>query len=270
LQFASKGKKTLAISTDATPSLSHIFEKKDDSRPTRVEGSLYFSELGIEEVEEMWNKKFGLDVYNVFSSFVDVSYEEFLDFTTAMVPGLRDEFMVDYIKDLVEGGEYDTVVWDTAPLGQTLALLNTPAMLVEHLRMAPRIYSRLKLSNVTREPILQIIKRWQSLSAEDNHFLRTRVCFVLVTIPEALAVEQLQGVFGEFERYGLSVARLIVNNVIKADGSKFLLMKSGQQKGYLEQIYTNYSDLEISEVPMFPYEMKGVEKLKEIRKALFD
>ena len=46
-------------------------------------------------------------------------------------------------------------------------------------------------------------------------FLQNKVELVIVTIPGALAVEQLEGVFGELDRYGIKVGQLIVNNVIK-------------------------------------------------------
>ena len=234
-----------------------------------VQGSLYINELGVEEVEVMWDKKFGRDMYDVFSSFVSIDYEEFVEFTTSMLPGLRDEFMVDYIRELSLKDEYSTIIWDTAPLGQTLALLHTPAMLVEHLKTAPRIYSRLKLGNISKEPILNVISRWQRLSADEMDFLRNQVRFVIVTIPEALAVEQLDGVFCELDKHGLKVGQLIVNNVIKADGSEFLIAKASQQRKYLDLIYDRYSDMQIVELPMFPYEIKGWDRLKEVERILF-
>jgi arsenite-transporting ATPase len=269
LHYAASGESTLAISTDATPSLSHIFELGDGTKPKRVTDSLYVNELGAEEVKVMWDEKFGKDVYDVFSSFVSIDYPEFVDFTTNILPGLRDEFMVDYIRELCLGGEYHNIVWDTAPLGQTLALLHTPAMLLDHLRMAPKIYTRLKLSNISKEPILDIIGRWGKLSATEMDFLRGCVRFVIVTIPEALAVEQLEGVFRDFDRHGLKVEQLIVNNVIKADDSEFLRAKAGQQRKYVDIIHTRYSELQIVEIPMFPYELKGWERLKEVERILF-
>ncbi|MGB2583412.1 MAG: ArsA family ATPase [Dehalococcoidia bacterium] len=269
LHYASSGEQTLAISTDATPSLSHIFEATGEEKPKKIQGSLYISELGVEEVEEMWDEKFGREVYDVFSSFVAIDYEEFVEFTTSILPGLSDEFMVDYIRELSLRGDYSNIVWDTAPLGQTLALLHTPAMLLEHLRMAPRVYARLKLSNISKEPILNIISRWQQLSADETDFLRNRVKFVIVTIPEALAVEQLENAFGELDRYGLKVGQLIINNVIKADDSDFLKAKAAQQRRYLDIIYDRYSGLKIVELPMFPYEVKGWDRLKEVGGILF-
>jgi len=269
LHYASSGEPTLAISTDATPSLSHIFEIASDIKPARVKGSLYINELGVEEVREMWDKKFGSEVYGVFSSFVAIGYAEFVEFMTSVLPGLSDEFMIDYIRELSTKGKYATIAWDTAPLGQTLALLKTPAMLGKHLRMAPRIYSKLKLGQGSREPILDIIKRWERLSTDNMDFLRNEVRFTLVTIPEALAVEQLEGIFRELNEYGLKVKQLIINNVVKEENSDFLLTKARQQKNYLELIYDRYSDLPIIELPMFPYELKGLDRLREVERILY-
>jgi len=269
LHYASQGERTLAISTDATPSLSHIFEAPGDGKPKMVRESLYVNELGTEEVEQMWDEKFGREVYDVFSSFVDIGYDEFVEFTTSILPGLSEEFMVDYIRELGLGGGYGRIVWDTAPIGQTLALLGMPAVILEHLRMAPKVYARLKHSNVSKEPILNIITRWQQLSADEMEFLRDGVRFVLVTIPEALAVEQLEGVFREMGRHGLKVSRLVVNNVITADGSDFLRARAAEQRKYLDRIHERYSDLGIVELPLFPHEVKGWDRLREVARILF-
>lgn len=269
LHYASLGKKTLAVSTDATPSLSHIFEIKSGGKLADVKDSLYINELGVAEVKEMWDKKFGREVYEVFSSIVAIDYETFVEFMTSLLPGLSDEFMVDYIRGLSREGTYDAIIWDTAPLGQTLTLLETPALLRKHLKMAPRIYSRLKLGQVSKEPILDILKRWERLSADNIRFLQHEVDFTMVTIPEALAVEQLQGVFAEMGKYGLKLKRMIVNNVVKAEGSSFLLTKSQQQRQYLDLIYQKYPDLSIIELPMFPYEIKGLERIREVGRVLF-
>jgi arsenite-transporting ATPase len=260
---------TLTISTDATPSLSHIFEITDDKKPAEVLPSLYINELGEAEIKEMWDGKFGREVHEVFSAFVDIGYEDFVEFMTSVLPGLGEEFMVDYIREMSRKDIYENIVWDTAPLGQTLSLLETPALLGNHLRMAPRVYSKLRLGRRSREPVLDILKRWERLSAENMDFLRSEVNFTMVTIPEALAVEQLEGIFRELNKYGLKVKQLIINNVVKAQESDFLLTKAGQQKGYLEHIYEKYSDLKIMEIPMFPYELKGLDRLREVGEILF-
>lgn len=270
LHYAFLNQPTLVISTDPTPSLSHIFEVEDKRKPAEVLEGLYLAELGIEEVKQLWDRKFGKEVYEVFSSFVSVGYEEFVDFIASILPGLSDEFMVDYIKELTQEKRYQHIVWDTAPLGQTLGLLETPAMLREHLRPAPRIYSRLKLGKATRKPVLDIIKGWESLSAEDMDFLRYGVRFVIVTIPEALAIEQLDNIFDEFDKYGFKADQLVINNVVKEVGSSsFLQAKADQQQTYIDLLYHRYQSMQLVEVPLFPHEIKGIDRLKEVERSLF-
>ena len=270
LHHAGWGEPTLAISTDATPSLAHIFEAIDGEKPVEVKRALYINELGVDEVREMWDEKFGREVYEVFSSFVSIDYADFTEFMTSLLPGLGDEFMVDYIRELSRKGEYKAIVWDTAPLGQTLALLQTPPMLAKHLKLAPRIYSKLRLGKRSREPILDIIGRWQKLSLDNIRFLQDRVEFIIVTIPEALAVAQLEHVFDELGRYGFKVKQLVINNVIRAKDSDFLALKAGQQQPYLEAIHDRYSALPIVEIPLFPYEVKGLSRLEKVAGILFE
>lgn len=270
LNYASTGEQTLAISTDPTPSLLHIFEVDSQRKSGRILDYLHLRELGMPEVKEMWDKKFGREVYEVFSSLVAIDYAQFVDFITQILPGLGDEFMVDYIRELHKENQYSKVIWDTAPLGQTLGLLQMPAMLGRHLKTAPRIYSRLKLGKESKKSILDIIYDWERLSNEDLYFLGHTVRFIMVTIPEALAVKQLDKVFAEFDKYGLKIERLIINNVVRDGDSQFLLTKAEQQREYIKILHDKYSDMKIVEIPMFPQEIKGMERLRTLGKYLLE
>ena len=268
LELAESSAPTLVLSTDPTPSLSHIFGLEGLHRDREVLPGLNMTEFGLDDVRAMWDEKFGREVYGVFSSFVDVDYPDFVQFMTSVLPGLNEEFMVDYIRRLALGGRYRHVVWDTAPLGQTLALLGMPAMLDEHLRAAPRIYSRLRTSGERREPVIAIIGRWRRLAADCMAFLRRDVAFSLVTIPEALSVFQLAGVVRELARYDLHVGRLVVNNVVQASDSEFLARRMRQQRGHLERIHAEFGYLPIVENPLFPEEVRGLERLRAVGRWL--
>lgn len=269
LHSAKRGRKTLVISTDPTPSLADIFELKVSGNLTEIMKNLYVAELGPEEVRELWERKFGHEVYEVFSEFVDIGYEEFVDFITSILPGLGEEFMVDYVRELAHSELYDQIIWDTAPLGQTMELLRMPTLLRRHLRAAPKIYSRLKLSRQSRRSVLEVLKGWEGLSSEDIAFLKGEVELSMVTIPEALAVRQLEGVFAEFARYGLRFTWLIINNVIWEADSEFLRRKAQEQRHYLDLLHQSYADLQITEVPLLPHEVKGLARLEEVEETLF-
>ncbi len=269
LYHANLGRRTMVISTDPTPSLADIFEISGKGGAIRVTDCLYMHELGLNEVKQMWETKFGREVYEVFSSFVSIAYAEFVDFMTSILPGLGDEFMLDYIRELSRKDDMDVIIWDTAPLGQTLTLLETPTLLRQHLRMAPRIYSRLKVGSQSHQPVLEILKRWEQLSAANIEFLRNEVKFCAVTIAEALAVNQLKGVFAEMDKCGLKLDKLIVNNIVPADGGSFLAGRAEQQKHYLKLIREVVDGLPVIEVPLFPGEIKGLMMLGEFRKYIF-
>jgi len=264
LQLAERGEPSLVISTDPTPSLSHIFEIEGEHREREVLPRLYLTELGLKDVRSLWDERFGRDVYGVFSSFVDIDYPTFVEFVTAVLPGMNEEFMVDYIRRLALESRYRHVVWDTAPLGQTLALLGMPSLLAEHLRAAPRIYSHLRTTGERREPVIEILGRWRDLAAECMAFLRRDVALSMVTIPEALAVYQLDDVVEELARYELRISRLMINNVVQAADSPFLEQKRQQQRPHLERLHQRYGHVPVVEIPLFPQEVRGVERLRAV------
>jgi arsenite/tail-anchored protein-transporting ATPase len=268
LALAEAGEATLAISTDPTPSLSHIFEIAGGHREREVFPGLTITELGLKDVRDMWNERFGREMYAVFSSFVDIDYESFVRFVTSVLPGLNEEFMVDYIRRLGVESRYRNIVWDTAPLGQTLALLEMPGLLADHLRVAPRIYSRLRASHEQRRTVMEIIDGWRQLAAQCLQFLQRDVQFSMVTIAEALAVLQLDDVVAELGRYGLKLERLIVNNVVQHADAPFLTQRAREQQPHVEYLRQHYGHLPLVEIPLFPQEVRGIERLRSVGRLL--
>lgn len=274
LHYALAGKKTLIISSDLTPSLSDIFEMEIGPVEKAIEGveNLYGLEIGPEEVIKRWKKKFGPQVYKAASAIVDMEYEEVINYV-AIAPGIQEEFMLDYIVERVKDGGYDLVVWDTAPAGETLRLLDLPYKFIEHLRLAPKFYLEMRDTlNLKKVPFLEIMKSWRALAEEITDFMRDprKTKFMLVTIPEALGVYQTQRLAREFKRYGFDIPYLIINNVIREPDCDFHRKRREMQVAYIEMLMREYGEeMEIIQLPLFPYEMKGVERLKELEAVLF-
>lgn len=270
LQCAREGERTLLVSTDQTPSLADILEfPRSMEKPSQVTAGLFAWELGFQEICRMWDRKFGKEVYEVFSALVSIEYAEFVEFIASVLPGLAEEFMVDHIRELALEGGFQRIVWDTAPMGHTLGLLRTPRMLREHLRPAPRIYSRLKLGNQSRRSILKTIRDWEELSAQDTAFLQEQVSYVLVLIPEALAVHQADRILAELASAGLVVRELIINGVVTDPQPGFLSRRAREQQPYLELIQKRYGNLRMHRVPLFAEEVKGLSRIEKVRRALF-
>jgi arsenite-transporting ATPase len=90
----------------------------------------------------------------------------------------------------------------------------------------------------------------------------------MVTIPEALSVLQLDDVVEELARYELGISRLVVNNVVQAADSTFLERKRAQQQPHLERLRMRYGGVPIVEIPLFPQEVRGVERIRAVGQLL--
>jgi arsenite-transporting ATPase len=274
LHFASKGLRTLIISSDLTPSLSDIFETRIGASETPIPEvpNLWGLEIDPDEVMRRWKVKFGPEIYEASQIFVDMPYDEVVDYV-GLAPGIQEEFMLDFILEQVRDDRYDLVVWDTAPAGDTLRLLELPHKFLNHLRTAPRVYlgvrDKLQLS---KTPFLELIDSWQVLSAEIADFFHDRANaeFVLVTIPEALGVYQARRLVGEFAQFGLDIQHMIVNNVISQNDSDFLRQRQAMQRPYIDLLIQEYGqEIIITQLPLFADEMRGTERLRKLEKLLF-
>ena len=282
VHFCLQGKKTLIISSDPTPSLSDIFELEigDEERAIKHLENLYGIEVSSEAVLRKWKERFGPEIFEVVSSFASVDYD-FVDYIGG-APGIEEEYMLNYILELVEGGQYDLVVWDTAPAGHTLRLLHLPQIFLKHLEAATKFYMNLysyleKLKETvklkkSKRSLLEIISGWEDLAEKVVNFIRDpqKSEFIIVTIPEALGVKQTERIIKDFDEYQLKVNHLIVNYVIQEADCEFHRIRSEMQQNYIKILKDQYSDrIKLIETPLFPQEIKGVEKIKRISEILF-
>lgn len=278
LHFALKGLNTLLISSDPTPSLSDILEVDVRGKVTSIgKARLSAVELDYDTVVEMWKEKFGEEVYEVISSFLPVD-EEIIEYV-ANAPGIDQEFALSYIHELYTSGDYDTIIWDTAPAGGTLSLINLQDKFYRHLGEAARLYVRVRSAlealtrgRAKRDP-LQIIAEWEELSKSVLEMLKDEgTNAFLVTIPEALGVNQTQRVARELKRFGIDVGGIIVNYVITPEiaTSEFNKRRREMQLKYIDALEELYGGaMRVVLMPLLPFEVKGLEAVGEVEKLLF-
>lgn len=282
VHFARLGRKTLVISSDPTPSLSDIFEMEIGDRQTPIAGigGLYGIEISSDVVLNMWRERFGPEIYEVISSFADVDYN-FVDYI-GTAPGIEEEYMLNYILGLVEGKQFDLVVWDTAPAGHTLKLLHLPQIFLKHLEAATKFYMNIysyfeKLKETVKlqkgkRTLLEIISSWEALAIKIVDFIRDQEKseFIIVTIPEALGVRQTERIISDFDQYELIVNHMIINNVVKEADCPFHQARKAMQTEYIEILDDRYGGrIKMVQVPLAPYEIKGLERIEQVAGILF-
>ncbi len=281
LGLARVGRRILLVSSDPTPSLSDIYERAIGDRATRIveDAPLYGLEISSEVVLRKWKERFGPEIYEVLSSFADVDYD-FVDYI-GTAPGIEEEYMLYYIKELTESGEYDVVVWDTAPAGHTLRLLHLPRLFLTHMEAATRAYmtmydflERVKdtvKQRSSKRTLLKTIESWKDLSQGIIDFVQdaSKTRYIVVTIPEALGVRLTERMLKHFEENGLLVGDLIINHIVKEADCDFHRKRGEMQLGYIHFFEEAYGSMKISRLHLSPYEIKGIDRIAEITEALF-
>jgi arsenite-transporting ATPase len=280
--LARLGQKTLLISSDPTPSLSDIFEADIGPRVRQVQGiqNLYGLEISSEVILQRWKKRFGPEIHEVLAAFSNLDYD-FVDYIGG-APGIEEEYMLSYILELVEGGQFKKVVWDTAPAGHTLRLLHLPQLFLNHLEAAARFYMHLygafeKIAKTVRlqkskRSILQIIEGWKELSQRILNFIRDGqlTAYVLVTIAEALGVRLTERILQDFDSFHLTVRHLIINNLVEEADCAFHRRRQTMQRKYLKQLKETYGQrMKLIEVPLLADEVKGIKRIGEVADLLF-
>ncbi|MGB9699252.1 MAG: ArsA family ATPase [Thermodesulfobacteriota bacterium] len=280
--FAIHGYRTLIISSDPTPSLSDIFETPLTADEQQIGGikNLYALEIQSEAILKKWKARFGPEIHQVLMAFANLDYD-FVDYIGG-APGIEEEYMLNFIKELAESGKYERIVWDTAPAGHTLRLLHLPQLFLNHLEAAAKFYLNLyealaKIAQTVRlekskKSILEIIAGWKDLSQEILDFLRdeSQTSFILVTIAEGMGVRLTERILKEFTEYGLAVRHLIVNHLIKDADCLFHRRRKLMQEKYLQKLRESYGpNLKLVEVPLLAEEVKGIKRIQEIAGILF-
>ncbi len=276
LQFAASGSKTLIITSDATPSLSDIFEEEIGDTISAIEKNLDAVEISEEAIGNKWKQKFGPDFYEILSHLIDMegldseSRHQLLDYIGS-APSLREETMLDLITDLAEAGNYDRIVWDTAPAGETLNLLNMPTYIKKHLSAGARVFEGLdKIGKkiAGRRSIAQIMDEWIKASERISLYIRNRAGFVIVANPEALVVRQAKRVVETLRGYDITLRGMIINRVMSDAGSGSFREVQERQQAYLSELTTLAGGVPVALLPFSLREIKGKKALREAGEGL--
>jgi arsenite-transporting ATPase len=272
VKLASVGVRTLHITSDMAPSLADIYEMDIGDRVTSVAENLDAVEFSQESIARTWKEKFGPDFTAILSQFLDTDGMEqngdldLLDYI-GTAPSLREETLLDMIVEMATAGEYQRIIWDTAPTGETLNLLHMPKLMKKHLKAGARLYEAIdRLAGVVsgRRSLAGIMEEWVIRSEGIARFLQENTMFFVVANPEALVVRQAERTLTALMDAGFSVHGLIINRIAVSDGSKFLQRAQENQEPYIRRLLLLGGGLAVGRVNLTLEEIRGVEPLLSI------
>jgi len=280
LALAGSGERVLIISSDPAPSLSDIFECSIGGTVTRIGNHLSAIEINAETVVEKYKKMYGSAIIDALATIIPIKEDVLDEIPNTIIPGFDELFALEEVLTYLPEG-YDYIIWDTAPTGHTLRLLNLPDSIVGYTTGMQKIQERMAgvIGTIrvlfdkesSKDSLALALQRIQKMAQHALAVLtdHERTEFVLIIIPEALALYQTERMKQVLDRLTILTARIIVNGIVPENTCPFCISRRAVQERYLAKIHKRYDDqLTVIEVPLFPGELKGREQLMEYARYL--
>lgn len=284
VQLTKVRRNVLLISTDPAHNISDAFSQKFTKTPTVVNG---FENLFAMEIES------DPGAYNVGSS-VDVDGENVVPLIRQLMndviggmPGIDEAMSFVQIFRLIGSMDFDVVVFDTAPTGHTLRLLQFPALLENTLEkilsvqnsLSPlftRLSGLIGNTGVSADQAMDKLKDAFQVTKEVNIQFKNPdyTTFICVCIAEFLSLYETERLIQELTKQHIDVHNIIVNQLLfpEEEGGvvkcKKCRARCNMQCKYLEQIAMLYDDFNITKLPQLDDEVRGVEEIKQFSQYL--
>ena len=271
--------KTLLISTDPAHSLSDSFERSIGGRITEVQEVKRLSVLEIDADKAF--AKFRLEhepeIKKLFDTSTGLDEEDIESFMSMPIPGVDEVMGFKTIVDIIDEAKFEKYVVDTAPTGHALRLITSPRLFDDWIKVMARLrwkyrYMVTRFAGEYRPDeaddflfaMKKTVKKVQKL-LQDN----TQSEFIAVTIPEAMAIEETKRFLMQLKKLNVAVKQLVVNNVMESESCNFCRQRKHSQSIYLTVLHKEFSNLELTMVPLQPTEVKGIKGLQVIMDHLF-
>ncbi|ACF45175.1 MAG: TRC40/GET3/ArsA family transport-energizing ATPase [Prosthecochloris sp.] len=284
LKAAGMGYKTLVISTDPAHSLGDSFDIDLGSAPVKIADNLYGQEVSVYgDLSLNWEV-----VRQHFAHLMEVQgikgiYVEEM----GVLPGMEELFSLSYIKKYNESKEYDLLVIDCAPTGETLRLLSIPETFGWMLKLM-RNMEKYVVKPVIR-PISKRVGKLRELVPDeavydqvDNLFSSidgiiellsdsSKTTVRLVMNPEKMVIKESMRALTYLNLYGITVDQIVINRVMTdAVDGEYLKEWKEIQKLYIDQIEKSFSPIPITQVPLLRKEVFGLEMLCQVGDIIYD
>jgi len=277
VQLADAGLKTLLFSTDPAHSLSDCLEQKIGPGIQAVVGAKNLSavEVDAERLFLQFKEEYGDDIRRILETSTYLDEADIDDLFSVSIPGLDEVMGFKELVDLMEEGEYDLYIMDTAPTGHALHLLALPELLDQWIRILARIrykyrymvsrFSGREVHEAADDFLFTMkraVKRVQSLLRDPD-----RCEFVVVTIPEAMAIAETRRLMESLVKFQIPLRHLIINRVASLEhrNCDFCHERWRDQRGYLREVERSFSFCDIFKVLEQPHQVKGISMFRELR-----
>lgn len=258
---ARKGFKTLLLTTDPAAHIGSVLDSpvKDIVTPIGGIDNLYAVKIDQKKCTEEYKRKVLDEAGTKFDRNTIKAMEEELNSPCTEEMAAFQKFI-----EFAGGDEFEVMVYDTAPTGHTLRLLQLP------MEWSKQIQLKTGLSVGSNGDDTKQKERFDTVIEMMKSSETTTFAFVMY--PEKTPIIEAYRASRELETLGIKTQLVVANLIIPEEQCQTAFFKNRRkmQMKYIEEIKERFGDSEILQMPMYPREIKGLEMLSEIAEQLFD
>jgi arsenite/tail-anchored protein-transporting ATPase len=276
---AAAGLRTLVISTDPAHSLSESLSADLGADPVKAGENLWGQEVKAqEEMERHWS--------GVQEWLGELLIERGVDRISAeeltVPPGGDELFALLRLQSHNESGEWDAIIVDCAPTGETLRLLSFPDVarwwidkvfpFERQILAAARPIARSLLDiSLPGKAVFADVERLSQNLIAMNEILRdrTRSTIRLVMNPDKMVIGEAMRTFTYLNLYGYLTDAVIVNRLFPAGVGEYFAGWRRVQEEHLELVHSAFAPVPVLRAPFFEQEVVGPVMLDRLREELF-
>lgn len=261
IALAERGRRVLIVSTDPASNLDQVLGVALSSHPKAIGEVFGLSALNInpETAARDYRERVIGPYRGVLPKDSLSSIKEQLSGACTVEVAAFDEFTAYLAKD-GEAADYDHIVFDTAPTGHTLRLLQLPAAWTGFMETNRRGASCLG-------PASGLKTQQESYAAAVKVLADpSQTTLVLVARPERGAVREAERTSRELESLGLRNQHLILNGIFSATDRTDALAVALEARGQkvLGSLPPKLAALPKTEIPLLGYNLVGIQALREL------
>ena len=265
IALADSGKKVLLICTDPASNLKEVLETNVSEKITPIEGvaNLHAVNIDPEQSAEEYRNRVTSPMEGILpEAEINKIREELSGACTTEIAAF-DEF-ARYVAGDGEEQPYNVIIFDTAPTGHTLRLLELPAAWSEFIESNPDGASCIGPSSALKTSQARYQKVVDRLRDKDA------TTIYLVTRPDGSALREADRSGRELMEMGLANQLLLINGYFEpVDASDPFARKMKKMADEtLENMPERLKGMKQVTFPLRPYNLLGIEKLRKVFEPL--
>jgi arsenite-transporting ATPase len=276
---AAAGLRTIVLSTDPAHSLGDALQSELGADPREVAGGLWAQQVSAQDqLERNWASVRAWLAGMLVERGVDrISADEL-----TVPPGMDELFSLLAIKRHHDAGEFDVIVVDCAPTGETLRLLSFPDVARWWLdKVFPQRSALMAAARPLARALLDVSLPGDAVLDDVDALVRNLIAMNailrdhehasirLVMTPDRMVVDEARRTFTYLNLYGYLTDAIVCNRVFPDEVDAYFGAWRARQEQTVADVRDAFAPVPLLRAPFFGEEVVGTQMLDRLSDALF-